>query len=171
MARIASQHSAIDSTASASRSSFTRCSWEPEIRAGPEDMSVSERKGRVEEGGGTGDLAAEGVPDEVHGHPDRVRLCEHVPRQLALRVGCFVVFGAVRLVLAAAVHGDGAVAARGERFVQQREVLLAAGVSGQQQRDPFAAPEAVAGTSTTANSPRAVRSRAEGEEGEERVTG
>lgn len=137
MARTASQHSAIDITASASRSSFTRCSWEAEIRAGPEETSVSERKGgAVEEDGGAGDLAAERVSDEVHGRTDRVRLREDVPSQLLLRVHGFVVRGPVRLVLAPPVHGDGAVAARGERLVHQREVLLAAGVSGQQQRAP-----------------------------------
>ncbi len=87
----------------------------------------------VEEDGGPGDLAAEGVPEEVHRGFESGGLREHVPGQLALRVGGLVVRGPVGLVLPPPVHGDCSVPACAERLVQQREVLLAPREAGQHQ--------------------------------------
>lgn len=92
-------------------------------------------RGGVQQDGGAGDLTAERVPEQVQPAVPAAqgsRLGQHVARQLALGV-TFLTVRPLRFVLPPAVHGNHPVARRAQRFQQRDEVLLAAGVPGQQQ--------------------------------------
>ena len=88
------------------------------------------------EDGGPRDQPAEAVPEQVQRLAGL--LAQHagdgddVGTELGHRVGGRVV-RAGRLVLSALVEGDDAVPGLGERGEQRREVLLAAGVAGDQE--------------------------------------